>query len=81
MRVKFHGYDFGDRILEDVYFQADIIDGVVSNVAPDNPNCRYWDGLNHAKWLKEAKEFLEKVLQSHGSVQALEGDGYVEILP
>lgn len=81
MRVKFHGYDFGDRMLEDVYFQADIVDGVVSNVQPDNPNCRYWAGLNHAKWLKEGKEHLEAMLKSHGSVDALVGDEYVEILP
>jgi hypothetical protein len=59
MRVRFEGYAFGDRILEGVYFQADVVNGVVSNVGPDNPNCRYWDGLNHAKWLKVLRSHID----------------------
>jgi hypothetical protein len=81
MRVKFHGYDFGDRILEDVYFQADIDNGQVSNVAIDPASDGYyWDDLNQSKWLRLAKEHLEVNLKN-STVQQLEADGIVEILP
>ena len=79
MRVKFHGYNFGDRMLEGVFFQADIDNGVVSNVAIDpGSDGRYWEGLNHKKWLAEGKAFLERHLKSHGSLEAMIGDEIVE---
>lgn len=84
MKVKFDGYAFGDRILEDVYFQADIADdGTVSNVVIDpDDDGDYWSDLNQAKWLKMAKEYLEETLRDEcdNNVQDLIDNDFAEIV-
>lgn len=56
--VMINGYDFGSRLLEDVMFHADAMDGVVDlktvRIAPDA--AAYFADLNQKKWLKEARD-------------------------
>lgn len=57
-----HGYDFGDRLLEDVYFEFDLVDGKPVNVRTEESAVDYMDDLNEAKWLKAAAEYIQDVL-------------------
>ncbi len=57
--VKIHGYQFGGRILKDVYFLATYDDKdklVEVKIHPDYDD-GYWHDLNTKKWLKEAKSY------------------------
>ena len=55
--VKKDGYEWGDRLLEDVWFHADMVDGIVDlnsiKVAPDA--AEYFSQLNEEKWLEKAE--------------------------
>lgn len=78
MKVKFDGYPFGDEVLEEVYFQADIQGNIVKNVAIDpNSNNEYWEDLNKDKWLKKAKKYLENLLREEGDINHLLDEGYI----
>jgi len=57
-----HGYFFGDRLLEDVYFEFDLVDGHVVNVRTEESAAAYMDDLNAAKWLKVAAEYIQDEL-------------------
>lgn len=58
--IRANGYDFGDKLLEDVFFQADVTDGDIdlSTVRVDPNAADYFSGLNQKKWLKEATSFF-----------------------
>jgi hypothetical protein len=61
--VEKNGYEFGDRLLEDVIFQADMNNGVVVKgtvrVHPKYEN--YLSNLDQTGWLKAAEEvFLDE---------------------
>jgi len=78
MKVKFDGYPFGDEVLEEVHFQADIQGNNVSNVVIDpSDDGEYWDGLNKSKWLKKAKKYIESLLKEYGDVSKLLDENYV----
>jgi hypothetical protein len=68
--VKFDGYTFGDRILEGMYFLADVDGHKISNVriAPESDG-EYWRGLSHTRWIKEARRFITDVIDENGSAQ------------
>ena len=56
--VRFDGYDFGDRMLEGMYFRAkfgkenEFLEVFIEPEFDDE----YWDDLNKKKWLKEAEK-------------------------
>jgi hypothetical protein len=78
MKVKFDGYPFGDEVLEEVYFQAEIQGSIVKNVAIDpNSNNEYWEDLNKDKWLKKAKKYLENLLREEGDINHLLDEGFI----
>lgn len=80
MKVKFDGYCFADRLLEEVYFQADIVGTNVTNVEihPDS-DTDYWDDLNQAKWLKKAKGYLELSLKDRSLQEIVDNGEWEEI--
>ena len=59
-KVFFDGYPFGDRLLEDVTFQATIKDNKVKvEITKDCAN--YFSDLNQKKWLGIAKNWVEEM--------------------
>jgi hypothetical protein len=72
-KVRFDGYHFGDRILEGVYFVAEVNEKqIVTSVkiAPDCDNS-YWQDLNQKRWLNEAKQHLQGLLDQYGELKDL----------
>ena len=58
--VWLDGYAFGDKILEDVMFRVYDKDNVIIDEIYDDD---YWEGLNKAKWLKDAQESARQCLE------------------
>jgi hypothetical protein len=53
------GYDFGDRMLEDVIFEITIVKGKIkAQVTPDSAD--YFSDLNEKKWLKTIEEGIDE---------------------
>ena len=79
-KVKFDGYVFGDRILEGVWFTADVDGQKVTNVkiAPESDG-DYWRGLSKTKWLGEAKRYISGVIEDLGLQGAIENE-YCELI-
>ena len=71
--VVVNGYIVGDRLLEDVFFHADIINGEINlksvRVAEDCED--YFETLNKNKWLKEARLFFESETEAF---ETIDGD-------
>lgn len=62
--VEFDGYPFGDRMLEDVVFIAELDEeGNISDVRSkdDWDTDGYLQGLNKEHWLKLAREFAKNM--------------------
>ena len=59
--VMKNGYDFDSRLLEDVFFLADMNDGVVdlNTVRVDPYDAPYFSNLNTEKWLQVARTAME----------------------
>ena len=57
--VLVHGYDFGDRLLEDVWFKVKD-EGGHPKAMGVTPECQeYFDDLNTGKWLGACEAFCE----------------------
>ena len=59
--VMKNGYTFDSRLLEDVYFLADMNDGVIDldTVRVDPNDAAYFSNLNEEKWLQVARDAME----------------------
>jgi hypothetical protein len=67
-----NGYNFGDRLLEDVYFEVKFKGNKVLSVKVEKDSKDYFSELNQKKWLKEAKEYAESVLKTGDEVEVPE---------
>jgi hypothetical protein len=66
LSFRINGYDFGDRILEDVYFDIEVdtlenLQVTSVKVAPDAAS--YFKQLNQELWLEAAKDSAEDMLE------------------
>lgn len=54
--IKVNGYEFGDRMLEDVYFLADVENGILKedSVRIDPKDANYFEQFNKKHWLNAA---------------------------
>jgi hypothetical protein len=72
-KVRFDGYGFGEKILEDIYFIAEVSDKqiVISvQISPESDN-DYWQGLNRRYWLNEARDYLQTLIDQYGDLKDL----------
>jgi hypothetical protein len=72
-KVRFEGFNFGEKTLENVYFIAEVNNKhIVTSVtiAPDSDN-EYWNGLNRKYWLNEASQYLQELLDQYGELKDL----------
>lgn len=58
---KIHGYDFGDTLLEGVYFDCVAQEDVVLSVAVEKKAHSYYKRLNSKMWDGLAKDTAEEV--------------------
>lgn len=57
--VLVHGYDFGDRLLEDVWFMVEDVDGKPSVIGV-TPDCEdYFSELNKDMWIDACQTYCE----------------------
>ena len=66
LNFRIHGYDFGDTLLEDVYFDVEVdtlenLQVASVKVAPDAAS--YFKKLNQKVWLEAAKDSAEDMLE------------------
>ena len=58
-----NGYDFGDTLLEDVYFKVDVDDDLtVTGVTVMPTAIKYFQTLNTKKWLAAAKDSAQDMM-------------------
>lgn len=62
------GYSFGDRLLDGVLFEVEFKDDKVVSVKVEEESEDYFDNLNQEKWLREAKRYAQKTLDSGDEV-------------
>lgn len=55
--VYVNGYDFGDRLLEDVYFEIKIVNNKAKCVGVREEDKDYMSDLNEKKWIKAATDY------------------------
>lgn len=71
LNFRIHGYDFGDTLLEDVYFDVEVdtlenLQVASVKVAPDAAS--YFKKLNQKVWLEAAKDSAEDMLEYIGTL-------------
>ena len=59
--LTFNGYVVGDRLLEDVFFLADVVDGkLIDNTVRIHPDhAQYFKGLNGKQWIAAVLEGIK----------------------
>lgn len=73
--ARVHGYHFGDRLLEDVFFDCRIQDDKVTVVGVEASARSYFERLNTEMWLKAAQEYAGK----NDVFDSDLGDAWVEV--
>lgn len=65
-KAHYDGYAFGDRMLEGVMFEVEVVGSelITKGVKPSNKD--YFSDFNEKKWLETANESLEDVVAEHG---------------
>lgn len=61
-----NGYDFGDRILEDVMFEVTFKDTEIISIKVEEDSESYFETLNTKMYLKSAKKYAQHYLDGLG---------------
>jgi myosin-crossreactive antigen len=77
-----NGYDFADRLLEDVYFYARLSEDRKTIEVFNSSDNRYLEELNASKWSKQALKNIINTIDNESSVLILKSapTTYIEIL-
>lgn len=67
-RFLVDGYSFGDRMLEGVMFDVVFQNKEVVSIDVQEGHRRYFEDLNTTKWLKVAKDYVERKLKTGDEV-------------
>lgn len=77
-----NGYDFADRLLEDVYFYAKISEDRKTIELFDSSANNYIEGLNAKKWIKVALDTIVQTIDNDSSSLMLKSNPsiYIKLL-
>jgi hypothetical protein len=63
-----NGYSVGDRLLEDVMFDIQIVNGTINSVSCRKEDLDYFEDLNQSKWLEAVRKYANRILESGDEV-------------